>query len=228
MLYLWFNLCWGYSHFLVVSSVKLSLKHFSSSSGLVSTVMSGICIQIFCIRNSTQALPISQRRLCCLGWSPLTWRSQWINNSFARKQSVCVRACKWVQHFMDLLRTLRRAALISYLLEVCLNLQSSQANNEKVLKFSWNTGCMLYLNIMYRPSSREYRARKNWNQGDGFSCDRENVGLFFVPFECIQHAHLMHLCGLYPWTIRLAMYNMEASVMVLLHFKKEERLCIPE
>lgn len=189
MIYLWVNWHWG--HFIALSSVKLSSTHFSSFIGLELAVMPGICVQMFCIRNSTQALHSSQSRLCCLGWSPLTWHSQWINNSFAEKQSVSVRACNWAQHFMDLLHTLRRAALISYLLEVYLNLQSSQANNEKVLKFSWNTRCMLYLNKRYRPSSSDYQ-EKNWSLRDAVSCDQANVG---------HYEHLMYLCVLYPWTI---------------------------
>lgn len=50
-----------------------------------------------------------------------------------QENSLCVYtlASERVQHFMDSLCTPRRTALISYLFEVCLNLQSSQANNEK-------------------------------------------------------------------------------------------------
>lgn len=72
--------------------------------------------------------------------------SQWINNSLVRKPSLCVHVRKWVQHFMDSLGTPRRAELISYLFEVCLNLQSIPANNKKVLKCSWSTTSTLYLN----------------------------------------------------------------------------------
>ena len=120
------------------------------------------CVQMFRIRSGTQALHRTQSRLWCLGWSPLTWCTQWINNRFSRKRSLCIHAGKWVQHFMDSLLTLRGTALISYLFEVCLNLQSAQAKNEKVLECSWNTACMLYLDkaIMYRPSSSEYQAKK--------------------------------------------------------------------
>lgn len=45
-------------------------------------------------------------------------------------------------------------------------------------------------------SCGEYQAKQN--QGDWFSYDQANLGLSFVPFECTQYAHLMHLCGLYP------------------------------
>lgn len=49
---------------------------------------------------------------------------------------------------MDLLGTLRRAELISYLFEVCLNLQSVQANNnkKKYQSVAEVQACVLYMN----------------------------------------------------------------------------------
>lgn len=62
-----------------------------------------------------------------------------------------------------------------------------------------------------------------WNEEERFSYDQANEGHFFVLFECTQYAHLMHLRGLYPWTINLfAMYNMRVSVMPLFLFQEGE------
>lgn len=68
---------------------------------------------------------------------------------FARKNSLCVYAHRSeCSIFMDLLGTLRRAELISYLFEVCLNLQSVQANNnkKKYQSVAEVQACVLYMN----------------------------------------------------------------------------------
>lgn len=156
-----------------------------------------------------------QSKQAVLFWFVCTycmWGSQWISSSLATQQSLCVHVRERVLRLMDSLGPLWRGELISCLFEFCLNLQSIQANNADVLECS----CCA-------------RRGPQCNEGEGFSCDQASVGLFFVLFECTQYAHLMHLCGLYPWTINLlAMYNMGASVMPLFHFKKEKRRCVPE
>lgn len=74
----------------------------------------------------------------------------------------------------------------------------------------------LYCNV-------EYRAYTKWK---GSSDDQANVGLIFVVFQCTLYAHIINLCGLYPWTTHIAMYNTRVSVILLLQSKEElKALC---
>lgn len=84
----------------------------------------------------------------CVVWLGLHLRDV-LNGSttaFARKHSLSVHARKWVYHFYGFTPFwgVRRRELISCLFEVCLNLQSIQANNKKLLKCSWSRAAMIH------------------------------------------------------------------------------------